>query len=151
MPSTGSMWLYDPEMQRRDPEKIYAFWLAIMSMNEYPKSQIKERLVTVKDHRRQKIVAAYLKWKKDNGAAFVEESRNPAEALRKKTISRHRDRLEELGVSYKGVCTGQYRSYRSTHCYFCKTHLQTGSDLECAACNWLLCACGACGCGFGNL
>ena len=151
MPSTGSRWVYDPEIRHRDETMIYAFWLGNLTMREYPKSQIKGSLVTLKDHRRKTAVDAYLNWKKTYGADFVEAQRNPAEAIRKKTIARHRERMEELGAPYLGVQTGKFRAYRSTHCYACKRGLSTGSDLECSACNWLLCTCGACGCGYGNL
>ena len=40
------------------------------------------------------------------------------------------------------------RSHRVTHCYACKELLDNSIDLECTACNWIICSCGACGCGW---
>lgn len=36
---------------------------------------------------------------------------------------------------------------RQTHCWSCHCHLDSSAELECMACGWLLCECGACGCG----
>jgi hypothetical protein len=35
---------------------------------------------------------------------------------------------------------------RVTHCWSCKSQLNSVTDLECAVCGWILCECGACGC-----
>jgi len=53
----------------------------------------------------------------------------------------------------KGLLPGQLRvamskRTRVTHCYGCGLHLETGVFLECSICNWLVCTCGACGCGY---
>lgn len=38
---------------------------------------------------------------------------------------------------------------RLTHCYNCRKGLDNLVDLECSACNWIVCPnCGACGCGY---
>ena len=59
------------------------------------------------------------------------------------------ERLEELGLQYSGVsATAQYN--RATHCYNCKRELTTQTHLGCNNCSWILCDCGACGCGFNR-
>lgn len=35
---------------------------------------------------------------------------------------------------------------RRSHCYACRTHLDSEIELQCSACKWMLCSCGACGC-----
>jgi hypothetical protein len=38
---------------------------------------------------------------------------------------------------------------RVTHCYACKTGLDSRQHTNCASCGWIICpACGACGCGY---
>ncbi|MDO8425290.1 MAG: hypothetical protein Q7T01_02135 [bacterium] len=37
---------------------------------------------------------------------------------------------------------------RRTHCYQCKRTLNSACDASCGQCGWLVCSCGACGCGF---
>jgi len=36
---------------------------------------------------------------------------------------------------------------RKTHCYECHSSLNNEIDMECSRCNWIVCTCGACGCG----
>lgn len=44
--------------------------------------------------------------------------------------------------------TTRARTLRVTHCWSCKADLDNSIDLECTACNWIICSCGACGCGW---
>ena len=39
---------------------------------------------------------------------------------------------------------------RITHCYQCRSHLDEAQDWNCSVCRWILCPCGACGCGYEN-
>ena len=63
---------------------------------------------------------------------------------------RHKERLEKLGKEYLGVrpATHDPLRRRVTHCYVCRKHLDNSIDIECVKCDWILCTCGACGCGF---
>jgi hypothetical protein len=63
---------------------------------------------------------------------------------------RHKARLEAMGKQYLGTRDVQLgrKKRRTTHCYSCKASLDNSIQIECAACNWILCACGACGCGY---
>lgn len=36
---------------------------------------------------------------------------------------------------------------RLTHCWSCKQPLSSFINLECEGCKWIICSCGACGCG----
>ena len=35
-------------------------------------------------------------------------------------------------------------------CYSCKEELDNSVDLECSNCGWIVCICGACGCGYSG-
>lgn len=59
----------------------------------------------------------------------------------------HKNRLEELGIKYTGTSVSSKR-HRATHCYNCKNNLDNSIDIECNTCGWILCSCGACGCGY---
>lgn len=62
---------------------------------------------------------------------------------------RHREFLARLGRSAAEVRRRSSNSpQRATHCYACKAELDTTVDFECVACDWILCRCGACGCGY---
>lgn len=61
---------------------------------------------------------------------------------------KHKRFLRERGLPDNGIrpATGN-RSHRVTHCWSCKGHLDNSVDVECATCGWIVCDCGACGCG----
>lgn len=62
---------------------------------------------------------------------------------------RHRQFLESRGIKYQGIRPATKVKFRRvTHCYACKSHLDNSIDTECVACSWILCNCGACGCGW---
>lgn len=63
-----------------------------------------------------------------------------------RTIERHKAFLEKVGLQYKGTCQATPRNRRITHCWHCKHALDNAIDVECMACGWILCGCGACGC-----
>ena len=83
--------------------------------------------------------------------AEQERLRAIAEFAEKKrqVLLRHQQFVERRGISYKGVSAinrGKVR--RVTHCYLCKAPLDNAYDAECVACSWIVCNCGACGCGW---
>lgn len=56
--------------------------------------------------------------------------------------------FENMGLANPGIHPAQaHRSRRITHCWACKRPLDNAFDVECNSCNWIVCACGACGCG----
>jgi len=62
---------------------------------------------------------------------------------------RHKERLDRLGLVFKGIRpAASSRFRRVTHCYECHEELDNSVDVECKSCNWILCECGACGCGY---
>lgn len=64
-------------------------------------------------------------------------------------IQFHQERIEAQGKAYKGLKKRDVnKPLRVTHCYSCKERLDNSIDVECASCNWIICWCGACGCGF---
>ncbi len=84
-------------------------------------------------------------------AAMREEARLRKEYIATLSLSeRHKLFLEKHGIVYRGVRerTQRFLVRRITHCYSCKLDLDNAVDLECVACGWILCTCGACGCGF---
>lgn len=56
--------------------------------------------------------------------------------------------FKKLSREDPGVRPATNRRRRLTHCYNCKTTLDSSIDVECNECGWLVCDCGACGCGY---
>lgn len=60
----------------------------------------------------------------------------------------HRLFLAYLGIDFVGIRRrSDYLPERAAVCYHCRNALNSSVNLECSACGWILCACGACGCG----
>ncbi len=66
--------------------------------------------------------------------------RNHERSLAKKGI----ENPEKIGI-FK---SGSKKHKRETHCYGCGHDLSSFEDFSCKKCKWLLCTCGACGCGY---
>ena len=81
---------------------------------------------------------------------WLKDSKNIENAI----IKNHQRFLQRKGINNVEAIE-VYRAQsiqrdRQTHCYSCARTLSSFEDLSCSACNWILCSCGACGCGFGN-
>ena len=64
-------------------------------------------------------------------------------------IEKHKNFLNGKGLPYRGVAKRvESRTHRLTHCYACKDSLDNEIQSECASCRWIICECGACGCGY---
>ena len=71
------------------------------------------------------------------------------ELERQAIIESHRRFLKQRNLPAQNVRSPSEKEHRVTHCYECKHHLDNAVDVECAACGWIICRCGACGCGYG--
>jgi hypothetical protein len=81
----------------------------------------------------------------------AELDRHRREAERQSIVEAHKRFLEQRGLPAQNTRLPTGRIHRVTHCYSCKNHLDNAVDIECAACGWIVCRCGACGCGYqGN-
>ncbi len=73
-----------------------------------------------------------------------------ADKKRKEIITAHEKFLLSKDLPYNGIRTNKNRRHRTTHCYNCKKPLDNSVDVECNSCGWIICSCGACGCGYSG-
>lgn len=123
--------VYDSRNQHAVTSKDYVrlFDVGANSVDEYRKSKIR------------------LQWEK----ATASDKRRAIDAynefLGKNVTTRHKQFLKGKGVaSYPGTRNSQRK--RAAQCYSCTSGVSTMSNLECVSCGWLICSCGACGCGY---
>ena len=64
------------------------------------------------------------------------------------TTEKHKVFLSKTKMPYKGTISNSHKKHRVTHCYNCKNKLDNMINIECRACGWIICNCGACGCGY---
>lgn len=60
-------------------------------------------------------------------------------------------RRKRLGLQSAHLIDQNSKQHRVTKCWYCHSHLETGVYMECSMCGWLVCSCGACGCGKDSL
>ena len=90
----------------------------------------------------ERAVAASLEAERAQQRAALERKRQYA-------IVNHQRFLESRGIPYQGISeASQRKDHRITHCYSCHHPLDNAIDAECVVCRWIICTCGACGCGY---
>jgi NACalpha-BTF3-like transcription factor len=165
----GSMWVFDPEMKHANESMVYAFWVTPTRMQEYSKELLRESMVTVHNERRQKAIQIYLQWKTINGESFLRDELTQTPKQREEAVKKAKQQLENIRLyspqrtvdkhkaylalhekKYEGVIEGSTRALRSTICHACLDKLDSSLHHECKACGWIICNCGACGCGYSK-
>ncbi|MEC8849769.1 MAG: hypothetical protein VYB93_10975 [Pseudomonadota bacterium] len=171
----GKALVHDPKIQLPDCPHLFLWDPNSGEMGKFIAGLIRKR---IKPHTEpsgaSEHIAAYLRWHKAHGAKWLNEEKRYYESRRKceaaqeeqrkkrqedqRTANlspeeRHKERLERLGRMYLGVvrATPNSRRRRFTHCYACRRDLDNSIDIECVACGWIICTCGACGCGYSAL
>lgn len=133
--------LFDPYIQPANRIKVYLFFLRGKLMGQCHPESIRHRLSTLKGNERDSAIKIYNEWCMKDGRSFFQENN---------IFERHRRHVEKTGSSYLGTRKANPGNLRIAHCWRCKNHLDNTVDVECKACGWILCRCGACGCGYNN-
>lgn len=168
----GELLVYDAAMQLPACPHVFLWSLRFGEMSKYQPAVARAQIKPVgASAGSDALQIAYGLWKAAHGAEWIEEERQyyaertkrdvtesqaklvAAEAARMAALSiaeRHREHLQRLGKGYLGLRkpTPKPQNIRVTHCYSCKGKLDNMIDMECVACGWILCRCGACGCGY---
>jgi len=151
-PKNGSkrLYVFDENMQHEDFSMVNLFCVHSCSMKPYEKEFVRSALAA--SSKRSAAIASYSKWHNKSGDNFLvldrERQIRAQEEKRNKVIQKHKEFIENLGVTYQGIKLTDAADKRITHCYSCKKGLDSEVDIQCALCKWLICSCGACGCGF---
>lgn len=140
--------LFDPEVQPPESDLVRLFVLIPRGWWETPKSDISTRFIPIRNRAQFDLVwTSYSNWvEEQRNASLRTIASSPTE--QQNWITRHKARLDRLGVTYRGVRDRGTKERRFTHCYDCKRKLETDLNSDCMSCGWLVCSCGACGCGY---
>lgn len=80
---------------------------------------------------------------------LTREFESRAEALREQLVElRHGEFLAAHGQPDSNLVRVTTR-HRSANCWNCSRGIDNEVNLECRRCGWIVCWCGACGCGYG--
>lgn len=91
-----------------------------------------------------KLEMLKLKW-----SEYHDKIAREGKALEERNLQAARGRFfAKLGRDDPGLRPATNRVHRSPHCYSCRHPLDSSANFECIECRWLVCVCGACGCGY---
>jgi len=105
----------------------------------------KARLSNIQGHLSELLNAC-----RANYLASMSQDRTKLLAERRElALKAHKNHFVQLGRPYPGTLYGRSSSSnRMAHCWKCGAHLESRIDVACMACHWMICSCGACGCGY---
>ena len=148
------LYVFDENVQHDDVSMVYLFCTHSCSMKSYERRFLRSILVPYYDAKRELAISSYLKWHDKSGADFLTIDRErrirELEEKRNNVIEKHKAFVTNLGVNYHGTELINTRKGRKTHCYRCKRKLDSATGIQCALCHWIICSCGACGCGYSK-
>lgn len=143
--------VYDPDIQLPSSPHLFLWDAESRSIRKYDAALVRKYITRQRNACIvNQCISSYEQWKASDGEPWLNQVREFYESSKPEALEeRHKRRLEELGAPYRGVRKAtRERPRRITHCYQCSTELDNAIDLECIACGWILCNCGACGCGY---
>jgi hypothetical protein len=170
----GEALVFDPEFQLPGAAHLFLWSVVDKEMGKYVADETRKYIKRMNNSAvASECIASYQVWRATQGEAWLQEEAPYYEARKRQEAAqeqkrieaervrveaerisnltpaeRHKERLEKLGKEYLGVRkSNSSRPHRVTHCWACKQDLDNAVDIECIACNWILCSCGACGCG----
>jgi len=157
--TTGKIVVYDPELQLQENSNIYVYSLSRNVVRQFDKTELRSMVSTIYGKAQEEAFNSYLKWKNKNFTKFIatEPSRLLEEDARIKIAEdrikeNYKRKLIEHGINPEThqIQKVSPRAHRTTHCYDCKKPLDNKLFYECISCKWIICACGACGCGYSK-
>lgn len=148
----GARLLYDPDLQIDGSPHVFLWDERSREVVKYVPHVLRKAIRTYRGPLPDgPLQREYLAWFETHGPAW-RASELPYYLQQAEAVARHREKLSELGVPYGGVLGQDAQrtavTRRVTHCYSCSQKLDGGIRLACSHCNWILCSCGACGCGY---
>ena len=122
--------------------RVYS--LSKSAVLEIARESLQSASAEVSDQDFVKILNSYNGFKEAHGLKVIADGHHTPD----QTEVKHAQHLERMGLKNHGVRKSEKpKFHRTAHCWACKELLDNNQDLECSGCGWIICECGACGCG----
>jgi len=153
---TNAVLVFDDAVQT-GTDTEYWFSLRLGNMRSISKAHgLKSRMTQLTYDDSKVAISEYLKWKDLHLVSFLQEAIGQLEkqigdidSRKLETVNRHQVFLRSIGKT--GLASASNKSARHRYianCYRCREGLDSQLNLQCGSCHWLICQCGACGCGY---
>jgi hypothetical protein len=146
--------IFDPSW-RNESSNFVLFWDAnSLGFALYPATMARKRIRKAATDVASVAISCFDKWVDSYGSKLSDLSQVRREAKLfaldgDLTLDeRHEKHLIRFGVPYRRSQKTTMARFRTTHCWACKQSISTTTDHQCLTCAWILCNCGACGCGY---
>jgi hypothetical protein len=140
--------VYDPLAHAATGDNyVVLFKVSESATGDFRKEVVRDFIGSVAGYSDKEIESAVDAYCCYAGIDIAEEHRR-RESDRQAVIYAHQRFLKSRGLTLAGTRHSSGRTHRVTNCYNCMSHLDNAIDVECEACGWIVCACGACGCGY---
>lgn len=152
----GDILVFDPEVSDPTATNVELFSLTHLRHKRFSREVVAAKIQEVTDAKARASAAEEygrrmeLREERERERGVAQDQ--AAVRRRQGVIDRHREFMEERGLSYEGVRdTGTGKAApgskrRRTKCHACGIALDDFASSECLACGGVLCSCGACGC-----
>ena len=160
----GGFVLYDPDIQdKRDLSQVILWNAQSFEYSSHQRAETKLCVKRITDEAtREKVISKYQDFIKGGQNLDFEELSAYEYSDRRKSVGivLHQRRLKLLNIDYNGIRHSKKKP-RNVSCYNCKKRQSGGGresttyrmlgesdNFSCVNCDWLICLCGACGCGW---
>ncbi len=145
--------VFDRDLQIDGGPHVFLWNLRARDMDRYYAYLAKQNMCSIKDETiSAAAINSYSEWHNTHGRKWLAEEREYVRGRLEREESEYVRRLEREESEYVRGClerefanTG--RLHRTPPCWHCHQGLDNATDVECATCGWIICSCGACGCG----
>jgi hypothetical protein len=168
----GAKYLYDESFQTPDPIYVNLWDVALCEICKFERAVARTVAKSIDSKGFESAMFSFNEWKNsEHGKLWrksqlekLESARRASDNLREieknarakieddrrgrrtRMLERHREMIAKNKGEYLGVVDAQ--PDRMARCYLCSGRLEGRENPECLACGWMICRCGACGCGY---
>jgi len=143
---------------KSDLSNFVLFWdVTDLCFSLYPASMARRRIRKANSTVASDAIARFEQWINEQGSGLVELVQLRREAKfcgmsKDMTLAElHEKHVAELRIPYRGSAQITASPFRRVNCWACKQEISTLDNIQCVACEWILCTCGACGCGRSSI
>ncbi len=149
---TGTLLVYDPVLQISEEDQVIVFSLTAKALRKYVRQELRRKITNVSDgSRRAYALSEYSKWREAADPSHLKQAYLdglPEFGSSKGVVQdRHEQFLKARGLANFGARSRIGSDHRSANCWRCRSSVNNSINLECGGCGWIICQCGACGCG----
>jgi hypothetical protein len=151
------LFLFDNTFKIEGIDQLFGYASSCNHMQQFDINSTEiHRNPHVSDLEKKESIMKYREWRCAEGDTYIKEQLELEELFKnrqknKEIVAKNQKYLEKIGKIFWGVKVNSTKEHRNTHCYLCKKTLDSSSHIECSVCGWLICECGACGCGFNQI